>query len=268
MCSSSWSLGSPLCGAILNHGLRFVIAGFSSHSGTGYLFGVPVGLLRSLTGTTLGACAFDEEANRYDQWFESRKGKAIFEIEKDCLRALVQTVTGLWLEVGVGSGRFAMSFGVTEGIDPSPEMLAIAARHNIHAVRGTGEHLPYRAGIFDGVLMVTTVCFLADPMRTMLECRRVLRHTAGRLVLGIVPAESNWGRLYRTRGDKGHPLYSNATFYTCEQVIRICTDAEFFLEMAISSLFTPPGEEPVTGLADGINERAGFVAIRFRREIT
>jgi hypothetical protein len=48
-------------------------------------------------------------------------------------------------------------------------------------------------------------------------------------------------------------------------VIRICTDAEFVLERAISSLFNPPGEEPVTGLEDGINESAGFVAMRFRR---
>jgi ubiquinone/menaquinone biosynthesis C-methylase UbiE len=208
--------------------------------------------------------AFDEEANRYDQWFDSLKGKAIFEIERDCLRALVQPVSGLWLEVGVGGGRFAMAFGVTDGIDPSSEMLAIAAQRNINTVRGTGEDLPYRAGIFNGVLMVTTVCFLADPRRAISECRRVLRRT-GILILGIVPAESDWGRLYSIRGAKGHPLYSNATFYKCAQVIQICTDAGFVLARAISSLFTLPGEDPVTGLADGTNESAGFVAMRFRR---
>ena len=56
---------------------------------------------------------FDTEADRYDLWFESAEGKAIFEIEQRCLRGLVQTDTGLWPEVGVGSGRFASSLGVS-----------------------------------------------------------------------------------------------------------------------------------------------------------
>jgi hypothetical protein len=44
--------------------------------------------------------AFDVEADRYDEWSESREGKAVFEIQKKCPRALAQTVSGLWLEVG------------------------------------------------------------------------------------------------------------------------------------------------------------------------
>ncbi len=65
---------------------------------------------------------FDGSAENYDLWFESREGKAIFENEKDCLRALLQISKGLWLEVGVGSGRFAFSLGISEGADPSSGM--------------------------------------------------------------------------------------------------------------------------------------------------
>ncbi|AFM24783.1 class I SAM-dependent methyltransferase [Desulfomonile tiedjei] len=207
---------------------------------------------------------FDVDADRYDLWFESRGGKAIFEIEKNCLRKLIPTDKDLWLEVGVGTGRFASSLGISEGVDPSQEMLSIAARRGIYVVRGIGEDLPYRDETFDGVLMVTTLCFLIDPERTLSECRRVLRHT-GILVLGIMPAESAWGRLYMRKGSEGHRLYSKAIFYTCGQVIRICAEARFSFDRAVSCLSTPPGEEPSSILEEGINEGGGFVAMRFHK---
>jgi ubiquinone/menaquinone biosynthesis C-methylase UbiE len=207
---------------------------------------------------------FDVNADRYDSWFESCEGKAVYEIEKTCLRTLLQACKGLWLEVGVGSGRFAAAFGISEGLDPSSAMSAIATRRGIRTVCGVGEDLPYRDATFDGVLIVTTLCFLADAERTLSECSRVLRQ-AGTLVVGLVPAESAWGRLYKTKGGEGHPIYSKATFYSCGQTVRICARTGFVLEKAISCLRTSPGEEPKPGIEDGINESAGFVAMRFQR---
>lgn len=209
---------------------------------------------------------FDADADRYDAWFESREGKAIFEIEKACLRTLLLPCKGLWLEVGVGSGRFAAALGISEGLDPASAMPAIAARRGIRTVCGVGEELPYRDDTFDGVLIVTTLCFLKDPDITLSECRRVLR-LCGTLVVGIVPAESSWGRLYREKGRGGHPVYSKAKFYTCESVVRMCSDAAFVFEKAISCLHNSPPEEPTARLEEGINENAGFVAMRFKRDM-
>jgi ubiquinone/menaquinone biosynthesis C-methylase UbiE len=208
---------------------------------------------------------FDVEADQYDSWFESCEGEAIFEIEKTCLRTLLQPCKGLWLEVGVGSGRFAAAFGISEGLDPSSAMLTIATRRAIRTVCGAGEDLPYRDATFSGVLMVTTLCFVRDAERVLSESHRVLRH-AGTLVVGIVPAESVWGRLYRAKGREGHLLYSKAKFYTCGQVVRLCAEAGFVFDNAISCLQTSPGEEPMPGLGEGINESAGFVAMRFQRD--
>jgi len=227
---------------------------------------------RDLASTQIGnpaqkrkASPFDESAEAYDLWFESCEGKIIFEIEKNCLRGLLLVGKGPWLEVGVGSGRFASSLGVSEVLDPSSGMLAIAAGRDIRVVQGMGEELPYRDATFYGVLMVTTFCFLTDPMRALSECHRVLR-PCGSLVVGIVPAESAWGRLYTAKGQAGHPLYSHANFYTCRGVIRICAELGFVFEKATSCLQTAPDEEPLLSLEEGINERAGFVAMRFLRE--
>jgi ubiquinone/menaquinone biosynthesis C-methylase UbiE len=205
---------------------------------------------------------FDVEADQYDSWFESCEGKEIFEIEKTCLRTLLQACKGRWVEVGVGSGRFAAAFGISQGLDPSSAMPVIATRRGILAVRGVGEDLPYRDSTFDGVLMVTTLCFVEDAERTLSECHRVLRDR-GVLVVGIVPVESAWGQLYVAKGREGHSFYSKAKFYTCEQVVRMCAEAGFGLKKAMSCLQTYPGEEPMPSLKEGIDESAGFVAIRF-----
>jgi ubiquinone/menaquinone biosynthesis C-methylase UbiE len=207
---------------------------------------------------------FDPEAERYDQWFESVEGRSIFEIEQACIRGLLPSCEGRWLEVGVGSGRFAAVLGISDGLDPSSAMLALAAQRRIDLVRGIGEHLPYRDEAFDGILIVTTLCFVTNADKTLSECRRVLRPN-GILTAGIVPAQSAWGLLYAAKGRDGHPLYSKAQFYTCRELVKICADAGLVLEKANSCLLRPPGETLRPDLEEGVNESAGFVAMRFRK---
>lgn len=209
---------------------------------------------------------FDVNADRYDLWFESSEGKAIYEIEKACLRTLLQPCKGLRLEVGVGSGRFAGALEISDGLDPSLAMLTIARRRVIRTVCGVGEYLPYRDATFEGVLMVTTLCFVGDGERALSECRRVL-HNEGTFVVGIVPVESPWGQSYVAKGRQGHPFYSKAGFTTCREVIRICDTAGFAFEAAANCLRTPPDKEPIPTVETGVNETAGFVAMAFRREM-
>ena len=67
--------------------------------------------------------AFERYADRYDAWFDELEGSAIFGAEVACLGQLMPADARGWVEVGVGSGRFAVSLHVPEGIDPSPRML-------------------------------------------------------------------------------------------------------------------------------------------------
>lgn len=71
--------------------------------------------------------AFDAIADSYDAWYDSLDGRTIFEAELACLRLLVGHCRGRWLEVGVGSGRFASMLGVAAGIDPSARMRETAS---------------------------------------------------------------------------------------------------------------------------------------------
>jgi SAM-dependent methyltransferase len=209
---------------------------------------------------------FDTAADRYEAWYDSAEGKAIFQAELDCLQPLIAGAPHPWLEIGIGTGRFASALGVDEGIDPSRPMLEIAAARGIRVCEGVGEALPYAKGAFGAVLMVATLCFLAQPARVFAEAARVLR-PGGSLIVGFIPADGSWGKEYARKGQQGHPIYRDARFYRSEEVLAMARAAGFRFEAARSSLLVPPGAPLENERArEGIEPGTGFVAVAFRWE--
>jgi len=54
---------------------------------------------------------FDSLASAYDAWFDG-EGKLIFAIEVKAFQEILPLLPKPWLEVGVGSGRFAQALGI------------------------------------------------------------------------------------------------------------------------------------------------------------
>lgn len=207
---------------------------------------------------------FDRISDAYDDWYDQPEGKAIFNEELDCLSLVWRDYSGRWLEVGVGTGRFAKALGIAHGVDLSREMAAIAARRGVSAQVGRAEQLPFRGECFDGALMALTLCFLENPEAAFMECARVLRQN-GKLVVGTVPADSLWGAAYEKKKAEGHPVYSHARFRTVEEIVGLAGKARFALQDARSALFrgpdSQPGDHPET--RPGIVAGAGFVGLLF-----
>lgn len=159
------------------------------------------------------AAVFERLAGRYDAWYEGPTGRVLFPVELGCLAPLLAPTGRPRLEVGVGSGRFATGLGVGMGLDPAAAPLRLARSRGVTAVQGVGERLPFADGAFGAVLLVVTLCFADDPRAIVGEARRVLRG-GGALVLGMVFADSPWGRWYRAKWARGHPFYAGARFLT------------------------------------------------------
>ncbi|HNQ22881.1 MAG TPA: class I SAM-dependent methyltransferase [Phycisphaerae bacterium] len=173
---------------------------------------------------------------------------------------------GRWLEVGVGTGRFASSLGVAEGIDPSPRMLAISAGRGISTYTGCAESLPFPDESFEGVLLALAICFVAEPKQAVTQCHRVLR-PQGRLLLGAIPADSPWGREYGRKKASGHPVYAQARFLTTGEIVALMESAGFALQDAASTLFWEPDGSPEDEprVEAGIVPEAGFVGLLLRK---
>lgn len=207
---------------------------------------------------------FDPIADAYDDWYDTPEGHAIFQEEAQCLRHLTDDYSGRWLEVGVGTGRFASELGITHGIDPSPPMAAIAKRRGVVVQVGCVEQLPFRDCGLDGVLIALTLCFVMNPELALLECSRILREK-GRLVVGTIPADSPLGRAYIQKGAEGHPVYSRARFRTVAETIHYAEQAHFRLLKSCSALLGKPDWRPpgFSRIEPGIVSEAGFVGLLF-----
>jgi SAM-dependent methyltransferase len=203
---------------------------------------------------------YDSLADKYDSWYDG-KGRLAFESELAALRPLLAELPKPWLEVGVGTGRFAQALGIPLGIDPSPALLAKARQRGIEALYGEGEELAFRAGSFGAVFLLTTWEFLTDPPKVLRECRRVLA-SGGMLVNAYLDRDGKWGRSYVEKAEAGHPLFSHARFDTYEDVKRLTEQVGFDILKTVSTLFQGPGEtiipeEPRPGFVRG----ASFVVL-------
>jgi SAM-dependent methyltransferase len=183
---------------------------------------------------------FDTLASEYDAWFD-KDGSLIFFIEAQAFKTLLPSLPKPWLEIGVGSGRFAQALRIETGIDPSNKLIKIARRRGIKAYEGRGEQELFNEGTVGTVFLIVTLCFLDSPLDVLKEAYRILA-PSGKIVLGLVLKESPWGRFYQQQKEKGHRFYKFATFYSRDEAVELLTQASFVTERIISTLFQRPGE--------------------------
>lgn len=203
---------------------------------------------------------FDSLASAYDAWFEG-EGKLIFAIEAQAFDQVLSLLPRPWLEIGVGSGRFAHVLGIEMGLDPAVRLLEMARERGLNVLLGIGEKAPFKDGAFGAVFVVVTVCFVDSPVDVLKEAYRLLSRE-GKVVLGLVLRESPWGRFYQAKKEAGHRFYRYATFYSYEDVTGLLDQAGFVVERVVSTLFQRPAHvEHMESPRDGLSADAGFTII-------
>ncbi len=203
---------------------------------------------------------FDDLATEYDAWFD-REGSLIFLIEAQAFKSLPPSLPKAWLEIGVGSGRFAQALGIETGIDPSIKLVEMARKRGISAFLGRGEQEFFDEELFGTVFLIVTLCFLDSPLDVLKEANRTLI-PGGKIVLGLVLKESPWGQFYQTQKAQGHRFYKFVTFYTYDEALKLLEQAGFSTERVVSTLFQQPGKvQHVEEPREGYFPDAGFTII-------
>jgi SAM-dependent methyltransferase len=197
---------------------------------------------------------FERYSDRYDEWFE--RHCEIYHAELEAIRQLIPSPHAKGLEVGIGSGKFAVPLGIKIGVEPSETMAAKAERHGIRVVRGVAEDLPFSDAEFDFVLMVTTICFVDDILKSFQEAFRVLK-PGGCIIVGFVDKESELGKQYMDKRNTSL-FYKEATFFSTQEVCNYLTDAGFVNLTFKQTLI--PGETQET-IQDDFGKGA-FVAVK------
>jgi SAM-dependent methyltransferase len=175
---------------------------------------------------------FEKHAQKYDEWFEQNHFAYLSELK--AIREQLP-VSGEGLEIGVGSGRFAVPLNITIGLEPSRRMRQLARNRGLTVVGGVGEMLPFRDEQFDKVLIVTTLCFLDDASVGIHESYRVLRQ-GGSLVIAFIDKGSLLGQEYQRQAQES-PFYRVAKFYSTEGVMHLMQEAGFRDFTSVQTIF-------------------------------
>jgi len=179
---------------------------------------------------------FEFHASEYDAWYDENAN--VFAAEVAALQAVQPEVRGNWIEVGVGTGRFAQALGIPVGIEPTHAMAQLATRRGIQVLNGSAESIPLKTSTVDAAFVITTLCFLKDLRIAFQEISRVLK-PGGDLVLGHLPADSALGELLAEVG-ADDPFFAQASLWTRTDVLRALDAANFTLVEAKHTLVGPP----------------------------
>jgi ubiquinone/menaquinone biosynthesis C-methylase UbiE len=157
---------------------------------------------------------FEESAQEYDAWFD--RHRLVYESEILALKKFLAPVVEA-MEIGVGTGRFAVPLGIDVGVEPAEAMARLARKRGIRVYKAVAEALPFRRNSFDLVVMVTVICFLRDPFLGLTEATRVLK-PGGQILIGMIDRDSPLGRYYMAHKQES-TFYRQANFYSISQVL-------------------------------------------------
>lgn len=206
---------------------------------------------------------FDAYAEKYDRWYEKPFGMSAFNLEKACIKSVCKNLEAPFLEIGVGTGRFAEALKIEYGIDVSAGVLKFAKKRGITVIRGGGENLPFADNSFGAVFIIVTICFVNNPLKVLEEAKRVLKND-GSIILGLILKESSWASFYKKKGEMGgNVFYRVAKFYSFKELKAIIKKAELEIEDVSSTIFQAPTEDLHFEFPrKGYYEKAGFVVIK------
>ena len=210
---------------------------------------------------------FDTFAERYDKWYDKPFGKTAFKLENKCIEFLCKNLERPFLEIGVGTGRFAVALKMEYGSDKSIGVLKFAKERGIEVIRGEGENLPFVDSSFGAVFIVVTLCFVDDPLKVLKETSRILKDD-GFLILGLIFKESPWASFYAKKGEEGNVFYKIARFYTLNELKFMLKNVGLQILEVRSTILPPPTEEPLhfEPSKKGYYKDAGFIAVKLGKD--
>lgn len=197
---------------------------------------------------------FEGAAAHYDDWYTHHP--AAYASELAALRALMPPFQR-GLEIGVGTGRFASQLSVAEGVEPVDSMAQIACERGIKVYSGQAEALPLPTQTYDLVLMLTFLCFAADPLQSLCEARRVLR-PQGHLIIATLDPQIPWVRQAQVKGS----MLRTASLMTLPELQLLLAQSAWQVEAVMQTLIASPEglqqpEWPQSGYG-----RGGYVVLR------
>lgn len=191
---------------------------------------------------------FDKKAPEYDAWYQTQKGALVDALETECAFSLFQPTAGMRvLDAGCGTGNFSLkmaALGATvEGVDLSAPMIGYAKEKaqassyadQLHFQVGDLYDLPFADESFDAVLSMAAFEFIHEDRRALEEFMRVVK-PGGRVLIGTITGNSDWGLEYQRHMPREDSVFHHAAFKTADEMRALLPDQ---LLASAESVFLP-----------------------------
>ena len=178
---------------------------------------------------------FNQFAEEYDGWFDSHT--FTYQSEIEAIKRFIPQ-KGKGIEIGIGTGRFSIPFGIKVGVEPSERMASIACSRGIDVRIAQAEDLPFDNEQFDFVLIVTTLCFVSQAELALKESERIIKRN-GKIIVAIIDKESPLGKTYESM-KVSNKFYKDATFYTTKEIIDLLEHTNFGDIKICQTIFSNP----------------------------
>jgi len=198
---------------------------------------------------------FEKYSKEYEKWFS--KHKEIYQAEIDLVKKFISK-DKKGVEIGVGTGRFAQPLGIKIGVEPSKKMAELAEKKGIKVYNSEAEKLPFKKETFDFALMVTTICFVDDVLKSFKEINRILKKN-GYIVTGFIDKKSSFGKKY-IKKSKQSKFYKYATFYSTDEVLKFLKKTGYKNFIIKQTVFTDQ-KYKINKIEEGYG-KASFVVIK------
>jgi SAM-dependent methyltransferase len=185
------------------------------------------------------------DAQTYDDWYTTARGKWIGDVEAELIRNLLMPQRGeSLLDVGCGTGYFSRRFaafieGAVAGIDISSEWIAYARVHSDDRIdfhEADACKLPFPDGSFDLVASIAALCFISDERTAIREMLRVCRR---RFAIAVLNRNSLLWRKQGRSGGRG--AYAGARWHTPRQLLGLFRDLPVANLKLRSAVHVPSG---------------------------
>ncbi len=145
--------------------------------------------------------AGEAEATDYLSFYRTAQGRAIAEAEAALLDGMLRQYSRT---LSIGCGPAAVEQKLLErrpdltitGLDTSAAMLHHTPQ-TMPVVQGQAEALPFPDAIFDAIIFITSLEFIADYKKALDEARRILRPYGRLIALTLNPATAYFRERYR-----------------------------------------------------------------------
>ncbi len=220
---------------------------------------------------------FDKEAASYDDWYKTKMGNFIDEVETNLAFRLFKPTEGMKvLDIGCGTGNFSIKLAKMGceviGIDVSNEMLErakIKAKEenlDIKFYNMDVYNINFKDESFDAVFSMAAFEFIKEPQKAINEIFRVAKR-GSQILIGTINKDSKWGELYLRDSFREDSVFSHADFKTMDDLKSL--NPEHLIDTG-ECLFIPPNidEEEINIEKEkelSSRERGGFICALWKK---